>query len=666
MSDFKTLAVFLWLLPLFSVGQMKPGMRNLDNQNVDTTEEEEKEKKVPVQVKSWKVYDYGAAIDSFRLDTLLKNYHDYLPVYKNSITSAYTGNYGGAYLDNDFYARNYHSEFYLFQTHDAYLLTPSKINYFNTTTPLTILDYSQSENKNRNNETRLNVLHSQNVTPKLNFTLRYDQAKSDGQYNFQENKNHFITLYSSYNSDKLDVYGGIIFNRIFNDENGGMQNDGDLGNVESEYVVMRLTDAGSVYKNSYYFASGEYKLGTRDTSESKDSFRPFASVIYSFLLSNNLRMFWEGEEGDNSGFFPDSYMNPDFTRDSVRFRSVTNLIQLKFHESPQKKYSFGKRAFAGVELDRSSYAAPGYSQPIYPFHPGDYDNNGYSGPPARWNTRSYSNIFVGGGIFRRAGKFWNWNFNGRQYLTGFKAGQTELNGTISKPIHLLKDSLSLFVIKGNLWNLRPDYFQQDYFSNRVKWNNDLVNEQVMNASCSVITPGKHLDAGFRYSLINNFIYHDTLGIPAQTKNELLILSAYLDKEFHLGNFTLATHCSWQKASSVRFIHLPDLQARVLLSYDMVLSKVLFVQLGADVRYNTRYYADAYQPATGFFYLQDEKMLGNYPYADAFANLKLKRTRVFFQYMNIGSLGLKPEYFTALHYPMNKATFRMGVAWSFYD
>jgi len=97
-----------------------------------------------------------------------------------------------------------------------------------------------------------------------------------------------------------------------------------------------------------------------------------------------------------------------------------------------------------------------------------------------------------------------------------------------------------------------------------------------------------------------------------------------------------------------------------------LAKVMYLQLGADVRYNTAYYADAYQPATGLFYLQNSKKLGNYPYIDLFANLKLKRTRVFFLYMNAGSLFLERRYFTSLHYPMNKATFRLGVSWSFYD
>jgi hypothetical protein len=105
---------------------------------------------------------------------------------------------------------------------------------------------------------------------------------------------------------------------------------------------------------------------------------------------------------------------------------------------------------------------------------------------------------------------------------------------------------------------------------------------------------------------------------------------------------------------------------MIVSYNMLVSKVLYIELGADARYNSAYFADAYHPVTGLFYLQNKKKLGNYPYIDAFVNAKLKRTRIFAQYMNIGSMFLEKSYFTSLHFPMNKATFRLGISWSFYD
>ena len=666
MNGYRNILIFcFFLMPWLANSQVRSEYDTIGEETEETLRPAEKN--VAARVVAWKLNMQGAFIDSVKLDTLYKYFHNYHPVYKNSITNTYTGNYGGAYLNNDFSLRNYSTEFYFARTHDGYLLTPERIDFYNTTTPYTILDYSQSENKNRQNETRFNVLHSQNMNRNLNFTFRYDQAKSDGQYNYQESRNNAITLYTSYNTEKINAYAGFISNRIRNVENGGMSDESQLLEVEKvEYLAMRLTDARSEIKNSYVFASGEYKVGTTAEIDEVQYFRPVASAIYHFKMAHYIRQFWEGEQNDNSDFFPDYFLNPEFTHDSVRFRSIQNQIQLLFHESAQKKFSFGQRGFIGVDVVKRLYSAPGYQNPIFPFHQGEFEKHLYKGPSPRYNKRTYANVYIGGGIFRHMGDFWTWDIEGRQYIAGFLAGQTELSGAVSKPVSFRYDSLASFRISGNLVNRVPDYFQQEYFSNRFQWKNDLVNEQSMNASFQFFSPGRKLEAGVRYSLFNNFIYHGNDGMPAQTGSEQLILSAYLNKDFALRNFGLNTRILWQKASASQYIHLPALSVRVVPHYNFVISKVLYTQLGMDVRFNTEYYADAYNPATGFFYLQNEKMLGSYPYMDAFANLKLKRTRVFFQYMNIGSHFLNKPYFTALSHPMNQATFRLGVAWSFYN
>lgn len=666
MLNIKYISVFIaLLLPVLLSAQIRPDLDISGEEEEENTEGPEK--KVIPRIVSWQLGAEGFYVDSVKMDTTHRYFHNYNPIFKNSITNTFTGNYGGAYLSNDFSQRRYSSDFYFARTHDAYLLTPERILFYNTTTPYTYLDYSQSENKNRQNETRFNVLHSQNITRDLNVTFRYDQDKSDGQYNYQENSHNSISLYSSYNTDKLNLYGGFITNRIRNMENGGMADDGQLLEIaDQEIIVVKLTDARSIIKNSYFFVNGEYRLGTMKGEDEKEEFKPIASIHYLIRSENYLRQFWEGETSDNSAFFPVHYINREFTHDSVRMNVLKNMVQLIFHESAQKKFSFGQRAFLGTDIFRRIYSAPGYDEPVFPFHPGTFESHLYKGPAARWNKRTYTNLYIGGGIFRRLGSFWNWEAEGKQYITGFLAGQTELTGVVTKPVAFGNDSLAFIKISGELINRVPDYFQQEYFSNRFSWDNDFINEQMVNASFGFHSPLRKLEAGVRYSLFNNFIYHNLEGIPAQTRSEQQILSAYLNKVFTLGNFSLKTQMLWQKASAEQYIRLPMFSARAVPSYEMLLAQVLYAQLGVDIRYNTKYYADAYNPATGFFHLQNEKALGSYPYMDAFINLKLKRTSIFFQYMNLGSAFLNQPYFTALHYPMNKMTYRLGVAWSFYN
>ncbi len=599
-------------------------------------------------IKMWYLQGNGAFVDSTKLDTLLDRYHLFHPVYKNAITISDVGNYATPYQNNDFFGRTSNLDFFFLKTREAYLLSPATIQYYNTRTPYTRLDYSQSENRSRKNETRFNVLHSQNVSPYLNFTFRFDQARSEGQYKDQESKNNFVTLYSSYSKDHLNIHAGFIANSIQNSENGGLANDSLLmQGIKSELLDVNLNESQSQFRNSFFFGNTEYRFGKfialNDTSK---VFVPLAGLIYSFEIQQNRKEFKEQEAADNT-YFPNTYYGDDYFNDSIRFYKVKNIFQIKQYENANRKTSFGKRAFIGQEFVKMSF--PGPIEETF-----------------NRMTKKYSNVYVGGGIFRETGDFWRWNAEGKFYLIGRNIGQTEIHGVISKPLNILGDSLASFNIKGAIENIVPDFFQEEFYSNHIRWKNNLKMEQNMTVNGSFSSPERQFEIGANYSIINNHIYNDTLGMPAQTNKELLVLSGYLDKDFHTRTLHFRTRVLWQKASDEGLIHLPDLSAFVSVYYKFVVSKVLFTQIGADVRYNTAYFADAYDPSTGLFYLQHEKKTGDFPYIDVYANLRLKRTRFFFKMINVGSGFIDREYFTIPHYPMNRMTFRLGVSWAFYD
>ncbi|MDR2909900.1 MAG: putative porin [Bacteroidales bacterium] len=603
---------------------------------------------------------FGAFKDSVELDTILDYRHLYNPVFKDAVTVSYLGNYGLPYQNNDFFERETGIEFLFSKTREAYLLTPDKIKYYNTRTPYTVLDYSQSENKSRKNETRFNVLHTQNVSPYLNFTFRYDQAKSDGQYNNQNSKNNLVSIYSSYSKNKIQLHSGFIFNSIQNNENGGIVNDTLIFDKEepSEYFNVNLRNTKSKLSNSYFFTTGEYRLGRfvdieqdklpDELDETQENvaqiFKPVIGFIYSFQYQKHYKEFVEDEDATNT-FFENTYFPDGYIKDSIRFNKVSNVFQIKQYEDSTRKASFSKRIFAGQEF--VNIEAPGAF--------------GYS-----MNQKRFSNIYVGGGIFRQSGDFWTWNAEGKFYLIGRNMGQTELSGVISKPFTLFSDSLASISIRGDIQNRVADYFQEEFYSNHIFWKNDLKQEQNMTVRGSLNSPKHRLELGANYSLINNFIYYDTHGKPAQTSEELLIVSLFADKEFAYRNLHLRTKILYQKVSNQTYINVPEFSAFVSGYYKFIISKVLHTQIGADVRYNTLYYGDAYDPSTGLFHIQQETKIGNFPYIDAYASLKIKRTNVFFKIMNVGTRFLDGAYFTTPHYPMPRMTFRLGVAWAFYD
>ena len=123
---------------------------------------------------------------------------------------------------------------------------------------------------------------------------------------------------------------------------------------------------------------------------------------------------------------------------------------------------------------------------------------------------------------------------------------------------------------------------------------------------------------------------------------------------------------WQETFNRDVIHLPQLSAYSAIGYSHKLFKVLDMHIGAEVYYNSSFYADNYDPSTSRFYLQNEVLTGNYPYINLFGDLKLKRTRFFVKLIHVNTQLMNYNFYSTPNYPLNQMSFRFGLSWSFYD
>lgn len=611
----------------------------------DEAGKEKKKPSIPSVIRVWQLDDQGAGVRPSELDTALTFFHIYHPFEQRSISNTFTGNNGGAYQSNDFFKRTFNSDFYFARSFDAYWLMPSQIQYFNTTTPYSVLDYTQSENRSSKNETRFNVIHSQNINQKLNFEFIYNQTKSQGQYARQENKFHNIALASSYNSNTFLSHTNLIFNRLQTQDNGGVElNPGQtLNDLKTEEFLVRMEGTGNKLHNNTFMTTNEYRVGKTVEADSAeyivDAFIPRVGFIHQLEFSGNKRTF--RSDLNDSTFFQNTF-NDTLNIDSTRYSRLTNIFQIKFYEAPDRKYTFGKRAYIGNDQLWYKFSIPGEYYP-----------------------QKQSNTFVGGGIFRNEGRFWQWEADGRIYITGYRSGQTELSGAVNKPLRIKRDTTSLRV-EASVKTLVPEYYDQYFYSNHFKWRNYFDNINEVRIGGSINSQLYNLSVGANYALIGNYIYNNEEALPTQASNELMILSGYLNKDFESKHWLIRTQLLAQKASNERYIHLPSVAGFISMNYRTVISKVMYTQLGIDTRYSTGYFADAYQPGTARFYLQNEQELGNYPFVDLHVNLKLKRTRFYFRMMNAASGLVGDNFYSAPEHPYYRRTFRIGVAWSFYD
>jgi hypothetical protein len=601
--------------------------------------------KIPSRMKAWEVGGVGASIKQAEIDTTLTFYHVFQPFFQRSISNTFTGNIGGAYISNDFFKRNYNTDFYFARSFDAYWLYPSQIKYYNTTTPYSLLDYSQSENRLTKNETRFNVFLSQNINKKFNYEFFYNQARSIGQYLNQENKYHNVGLATSYISNNFVSHTNIIFNRLQTQENGGIAPNQPFSDAtKTEDFIVQITDKTyNKLQNNNFSTTNEYRLGKIIAADTirhiKEKFIPRVGFIHQLEFSNNKRGF---TKEDATTFFKNTYLDTLKTADSTRYTRLTNIFQIKFYEAPDRKFTFGKRAYIGNDQLWYNFADSTASFP-----------------------KKQSNTFIGGGIFRNEGKFWQWEAEGRIYLTGYRAGQTELKGYLNKPVKIGRDTTSLR-LEGWIKTIVPDYYDKYYFSNHFRWQNKFANINEVALRANIRSQEFKTDLGINYSLIDNYIYNNEDALPAQASSELMIVSAYLNKDYVRDHWIIRAQGLIQKANNETLIHLPAFAGFASLNYRTIISKVMHFQIGADARYNSAFYADAYEPATSRFYLQNKTLIGKYPYIDLHVNLKLKRTRFFFVLINAASGIIDDNYFMAPDYPYLRRTYRIGLAWSFYD
>lgn len=153
-------------------------------------------------------------------------------------------------------------------------------------------------------------------------------------------------------------------------------------------------------------------------------------------------------------------------------------------------------------------------------------------------------------------------------------------------------------------------------------------------------------------------------MPVQARSNVQVFSVNLRQNFKFGILHWDNNLTYQTSSNQAVIPLPKFAVYTNLYLKFKVAKVLDVQLGVDCDYYTKYKAVSYQPATMTFYNQDKIECGDYPFMNAYVNMKLSRVRfyVLMSHVNQGMTGT--NYFSMPHYPLNPRKFQIGLSIDF--
>jgi hypothetical protein len=641
--------LFIFLI-VFQIAGFLNAQEREGSSRSDTAQISNSGLKIKSEISSFKLENQFGLKVPVQVDTSTINFHIYSPMFQQGISNTHLGYLGAPFISNDFFDRINNRDYYFNTSLNAYCKSQRDVTYYNTTTPFAILMYDQGMGEE---EQVFKAFFTQNIDSVTNLGFQFDAIKAKGNYKYQEANHKNLNLFFSRNTERYNAYASLITrtNRVV--ENGGIGDSlVNLGRSPYDLFVNLKNGIGPEIKTFSFLTSYEYLLGEipflKRESEGDSLFVPRYGIQYSAEITSFKRNFTETSV--DTSFFNTTFFDQTSNRyDSSSFQRITQIVQLKVLENEARKFTFGKRVFLENEI-------------VSAMHPISDGHRKYN----------YSNLFLGGEISNRSNNFMQWSTLVRFALLGRNLGDAIVKGTLHKPLLIFGDTLSLHS-EGWYQNISPDIFQEHWQDNHFKWENKFSKQHEIVLKARVDWDKINLHSGVNYVLMSNFIYNDKDALPAQFDGGFSVLSFWLNKEFRLGPFLWNNKFIVQESTNNSLIHLPALNLYSGLSVNGVLFKVMKYQIGAEVYYNSMFYADKYEPATTRFYLQDDILTGGYPQLNAFINAKLKRTSAFVRLTHFNSSFSGGKFFSSPFYPVNQSAFQFnqialqyGFIWSFYD
>ena len=344
------------------------------------------------------------------------------------------------------------------------------------------------------------------------------------------------------------------------------------------------------------------------------------------------------------------YINPTSSADSMRLFTVENKLFFKLQ--PWKRDAIVSEISGGVGYQWNS---------IYAFRPDMFLTGNR-------NIHQH-NMYLYAGASGEYKKYLNWGATAQYSFLGYYQNDFNVDAHVGVSFYPFKDKSEPITLNGRFSTSlkEPDWFSQHYYSNHYVWDNDFGKTSTTKIEASLDIPKWKMEAYVGYALVNNYLYNDTLGIARQNTGLINVMSAYLRKDFKIWWFHLDNQILFQYSSDKNTLPLPMLTFHMRYYIEMeAVKNVLTVQLGADARMNTPYYAPAYNPALGTFQLQTRELIGYNPYIDIFLNLQWKRVNIFLKVINVGEgWPTGASSFSAYHYIRPTLGFKFGIHWPFY-
>lgn len=597
----------------------------------------------------------NSATQTVPIDTTLRNFQNYSPLYQPGRPTIGLGSLGIAYRDLLFSPSKTIGFDAGFHALDHYLLAQDDIKYYRARSPYTELYYVNGGFQ----EQMLRVTHSQNVNQKLNFGANFNKIGSDGFYANQDADHLNAAIFTWYEAPakRYNLLANALFNTLKAGENGSITNDSIFTGESSlrkdaEIVRLSATEANrprQTWRQNSFFVKQSYYIGRMDSLKSDSTgmqILPTQRVSHAITYSSDRYKFFRNEPDDLLALpdipVPDSL----FTNDSTKVNNLRNEFTYSFFLRG-KTVSFLKNE---VKLDL------GLQHDLY-----HYEQMAFK--------EDFQNITLKAGIGYRFSDRVNVIADLQQIVQGRNAGDFLYEANTN---FLLSKSLGRIVLAAYSQNKSPEKMFERVSYQFHQWDKNFDRVKINNLSFLYENPRIQFSARAEYFLVSNYLYYKETAIarqiePVQLDDNVNLLRLSVGKDFKFGKFHFDNYLVYQKTDYMDVLRTPEFYAYQSLYFAMRVFKVLDTNLGFDVRYNSTYLNPAYSINTSQFYNNTNAVeFSSEPVVDIWIKANLRRASLFLKYDYANQGLFSKGFYTVNKYPMQDALLKFGINWKFYN
>lgn len=478
--------------------------------------------------------------------------------------------------------------------------------------------------------------HKQRIGKNLIATLSYNSIVSEGFLYHQFGKTKAFETSINYNYKMYSLLVNYNFHKVEAEENGGIadgQSSNGLSKSDFGLLKLNLVDGITKFKSHFGGLRQSLKLFDNNPKQVVDSINSSALFIG---FNSSYKVFGHSYEGTNdSSFYSHFYINADSTRDSSSYIEFENSLFLN-HVFLSSSHLFSTSFFVGLlrndikekNLNQESnlfYLTPFVTAKInwYSFHiESDFQ-------------------FVKIGSYKKNDYSYNINLS--------KSFNTNIVNSIEGGFHIS--------------SIRPETVSQHYYSNHFAWTNSFLNEKISSLKFNVEMLNHHIFFYGSFSKYENKVYYNLEALPEQYNRNVNLVRSGIILSTRINKFNFYTNLLYER-SDKSIVRVPEITIYGRIAYkDYFFKKALLAEFGLSGVYRAAYKANAYMPADGQYYLQDEKTVGGIPTLHLFANLDIGTAVIFLKIENISHNLFSGENELIPNYPVPPRTFKLGIRWN---